>query len=81
MIDRAEEKLETIALYKHPIVHRLTSEVTVVSFDGDLVGELIKMMEFKAEQKINTIVIIIGTLDVSGLPLMDETEWEPMMGG
>ena len=42
-------------------------------------AHLIKMMEFQGEDDLDTLVIMLGTNDVSRAPVTPEGKWEPLL--
>ena len=53
-------------------------QTTALSFGGASVAQVIKMMEFTSEDYLDTLVIILGTNDVSRAPVTPESKWEPL---
>ena len=47
-------------------------QTTVLSFGGASVAQVIKMMEFQGEDHLDTLVIMLGTDDVSRTPVTPE---------
>ena len=54
-------------------------QTTALSFGGASVAQVIKMMEFQGEDYLDTLVIMLGTNDVSRAPVTPEGKWEPLM--
>ena len=54
-------------------------QTTVLSFGGASVAQVIKMMEFQGEDHLDTLVIMLGTNDVSRFPVTPEGKWEPLL--
>ena len=54
-------------------------QTTTLSFGGASVAQVIKMMEFQSEDHLDTLVIMLGTNDVSRAPVTPESKWEPML--
>ena len=54
-------------------------QTTALSFGGASVAQVIKMMEFKSEDYLDTLVIMLGTNDVSRAPVTPESKWEPLL--
>ena len=54
-------------------------QTTALSFGGASVAQVIKMMEFQSEDYLDTLVIMLGTNDVSRAPVTPESEWEPLL--
>ena len=47
-------------------------QTTALSFGGASVAQVIKMMEFQGEDYLDTLVIMLGTNDVSRAPVTAE---------
>ena len=54
-------------------------QTTALSFGGASVAQVIKMMEFQSEDYLDTLVIMLGTNDVSRAPVTPESKWEPLL--
>ena len=54
-------------------------QTTTLSFGGALVAQVIKMMEFQSEDQLDTLVIMLGSNDVSRAPVTPESKWEPLL--
>ena len=54
-------------------------QTTALSFGGASVAQVIKMMEFQSEDYLDTLVIMLGTNDVSRAPVTPEGKWEPLL--
>ena len=54
-------------------------QTTTLSFRGASVAQVIKMMEFQSEDHLDTLVIMLGTNDVSRAPVTPESKWEPLL--
>ena len=54
-------------------------QTTTLSFRGASVAQVIKMMEFQSEDHLETLVIMLGTNDVSRAPVTPEIKWEPLL--
>ena len=54
-------------------------QTTTLSFGGASVAQVIKMMEFQSEDHSDTLVIMLGTNDVSRAPVTPESKWEPLL--
>ena len=54
-------------------------QTTTLSFGGASVAHVIKMMEFQSEDHLDTLVIMLGTNDVSRAPVTPECKWEPLL--
>ena len=57
----------------------VSGQTTVLSFGGASVAQVIKMMEFQGEDYLDTLVIMLGTNDVSRVPVTPEGKWEPLL--
>ena len=57
----------------------VNGQTTVLSFGGASVAQVIKMMEFQGEDHLDTLVIMLGTNDVSRAPVTPEGKWEPLL--
>ena len=56
----------------------VNDETTVLSFGGASVAQVIKMMDFQGEDHLDTLVIMLGTNDVSRVPVTPEGKWETL---
>ena len=54
-------------------------QTTTLSFGGASVAQVIKMMEFQSKDHLDTLVIMLGTNDVSLAPVTPESKWEPLL--
>ena len=54
-------------------------QTTTLSFGGASVAQVIKMMEFQSEDHLDTLVIMLGTNDVSRAPVTPESKLEPLL--
>ena len=54
-------------------------QTTALSFGGASMAQVIKMMEFQSEDYLDTLVIMLGTNDVSRAPMTPESKWEPLL--
>ena len=54
-------------------------QTAVLSFGRASVTQVIKMMEFQGENHLDTLVIMLGTNDVSRAPVTPEGKWEPLL--
>ena len=54
-------------------------QTTALSFGGASVAQVIKMMEFQSEDYLDTLVIMLGTNDVSRAPVTPESKWEYLL--
>ena len=57
----------------------VNGQTTVLIFGGASVAQVIKMMEFQVEDHLDTLVIMLGTNDVSRAPVNPEGKWEPLL--
>ena len=57
----------------------VNGQTTVLAFGGASVAQVIKMMEFQGEDHLDTLVIMLGTNDVSRAPVTPEGKWEPLL--
>ena len=57
----------------------VNGQTTVLSFGGASVAQVIKMMEFQGGDYLDTLVIMLGTNDVSMAPVNPEGKWEPLL--
>ena len=57
----------------------VSGQTTVLSFGEASVAQVIKMMEFQGEDHLDTLVIMLGTNDVSWVPVTPEGKWEPLL--
>ena len=56
----------------------VTGQTTVLSFGGASVAQVIKMMDFQGEDHLDTL-IMLGTNDVSRVPVTPEGKWKPLL--
>ena len=54
-------------------------QTTILSFGGASVAQVIKMMEFQSGDHLDTLIIMLGTNDVSRAPVTPENKWEPLL--
>ena len=54
-------------------------QTTALSFGGASVAQFIKMIEFQSEDYLDTLVIMLGTSNVSRAPVTPESKWEPLL--
>ena len=54
----------------------VSGQTTVLSFEGASVAQVIKMTEFQGEDQLDTLVIMLGTNDVSRSPVTPEGRWQ-----
>ena len=54
-------------------------QTTTLSFGGASVAQVMKMMEFQSEDHLDTLVILLGTNDVSRAPMTPDSKWEPLL--
>ena len=57
----------------------VNGQTTVLSFGGAYVAQVINMMEFQGEDHLDTLVIMLGTNDVSRATVTPEGKWEPLL--
>ena len=57
----------------------VSGQTTVLSFREASVAQVIKMMEFQGEDDPDMLVIMLGTNDVSRVPVTPEGKWEPLL--
>ena len=57
----------------------MSDQTTVLSFGGASVAQVIEMMEFQGEDHLDTLVIVLGTNDVSRVPVTPEGKWKPLL--
>ena len=57
----------------------VNGQTTALSFGGASVAQVIKMMEFQGEDYLDSLVIMLGTNDVSRAPVTPEGKWEPLL--
>ena len=57
----------------------VNGQTTVLSFGGASLAQVIKMMEFQGEDHLDTLVIMLGTNDVSRAPVTPEGKCEPLL--
>ena len=57
----------------------VNGQTTVLSFGDAAVAQVIKMMKFQGEDHLDTLVIMLGTNDVSRAPVNPEGKWEPLL--
>ena len=54
-------------------------QTTVISFGGASVAQVIKMMELQNNDRVDTLIVMIRTNDVSRNPVTPEANWESLM--
>ena len=54
-------------------------QTTALSFGGASVAQVIKMMEFQSVDYLDTLLIILGTNDVSRAPVTPESKWQLLL--
>ena len=54
-------------------------QTAVLSFGGASVAQVVKMMEFQGENHLDTLVIMLGAIDVSRAPVTPEGKWEHLL--
>ena len=57
----------------------VNGQTTILSFGGASVAQVIKMTEFQSEDHLDTLIIMLGTNDVSRAPVTPESKWEPLL--
>ena len=57
----------------------VSGQTTVVSFGGFSVTQVIKMMESQNEDQLDTLLVMLGTNDISRAPVTPESRWEPLV--
>ena len=57
----------------------VSGQTTFLSFGGTAVAQVIKMMEFQGEDHLDTLVIMLGTNNVSRVPVTPEGKWETLL--
>ena len=57
----------------------VNGQTTVLSFGGASVAQVIKMMKIQGEDRLDTLVIMLGTNDVSRASITPEGKWEPLL--
>ena len=57
----------------------VSGQTTVLPFGGASVAQVIKMMEYQGEDHLDTLVIVLGTNDVSRAPVTPDDKWEPLL--
>ena len=57
----------------------VNDQTSILSFGGASVAQVIKMMEFQSEDHLDTLMIMLGTNDVSRAPVTPESKWEPLL--
>ena len=55
------------------------TQTTVISFGGASVAQVIKMMELRNQDRVDTLTVMIGTNDVSNNPVSPEVKWESLL--
>ena len=55
----------------------VNGQTTVLSFGGASVAQVIKMIEFQSEDYLDTLMIMLGTNDVSRVPMTPEGKRSP----
>ena len=55
----------------------VNGQTTILSFGGASVAQVIKMIEFQSEDHMDTLIIMLGTNDVSRAPVTPESKWSP----
>ena len=57
----------------------VSDQTTVLSFGVASVAEAIEMKEFQNEDQLDTLMIMLGTNDISRAPVTPERRWEPLL--
>ena len=57
----------------------MSGQTTVLSFGGASVAQVREIMEFQGEDQLDTMVILLGTNDVSRAHVTPEGKWEPLL--
>ena len=57
----------------------VNGQTTVLSFGGASEAQVIKMMKCQGKDYLDTLVIMLGTNDVSRAPVTPEGKWEPLL--
>ena len=57
----------------------VSGQTSVLSFGGASMAQVIKMMEFQGEDHLDTLVIMLGTNDVSRVHVTPEGKWESLL--
>ena len=57
----------------------LSGQTTVLSYGGASVAQVIKMMETQNEDQVDTLIVMLGTNDISRAPVTPESKWEPLV--
>ena len=57
----------------------VSGQTTVLSFGGASVAQVIMMMEIQGEDHLDTLLIMLGTNDISKVPITPEGKWEPLL--
>ena len=57
----------------------VSDQTTVLSFGVASVAEAIDMKEFQNEDQLDTLMIMLGTNDISRAPVTPERRWEPLL--
>ena len=57
----------------------VNGQTSVLTFGGASVAQVIKMMKFQREDHLDTLVLLLGTNDVSRVPVTPEGNWEPLL--
>ena len=57
----------------------VSGQTIVVSYGGASVVQVIKMMESQNEDQVDTLIVMLGTNDISRGPVTPESRWEPLV--
>ena len=57
----------------------VVGQTTAISFGGASVAQVIKMMELQNDDWLDTLIMVIGTNDVSRNPVTPEPKLEPLL--
>ena len=57
----------------------VSGQSTVVSFGGASMAHVIKMMDSQNEDQVDTLIVMLGTNDISRAPVTPESRWEPLV--
>ena len=57
----------------------VVGQTTATSFGGASVARVVKMMELQNDDWVDTLILLIGTNDVSRIPVAPEAKWEPLL--
>ena len=57
----------------------VVAQTAVISFGGASVAQVLKMMEMRNVDRVDTLTLMIGTKDVSRNPVTTEVKWESLL--